>query len=160
MAPGCAASAARHRGIVGEAPPGPRCGRSAMLRNSMLVVEAGRFRQHPLDVEQHHQAAVLQFGDRGHQAAQARRQHFRRHRICAQSRRRMVSTASTRKPWVWPLYSVTIMISRGCVGDRRRRTCPGRPPAPGAPRRLTMPLTASGISGAAVMAACASPRAP
>ncbi len=34
-------------------------------------------------------------------------------RICAQSRRRMVSTDSTRKPCVRPLYSVTIMISRG-----------------------------------------------
>ena len=37
-------------------------------------------------------------------------------RICDQSRRRMVSTASTRKPWVWPLYSVTIMMSRGESG--------------------------------------------
>ena len=36
-------------------------------------------------------------------------------RICDQSRRRMVSTPSTRKPWVWPLYSVTIMISRAAA---------------------------------------------
>ena len=72
-------------------------------------------------------------------------------RICDQSRRRMVSTDSTRKPWVWPLYSVTIMTSRAvslgnCANLARSTT------GTSAPRRLTMPSTATGMSGAAVSA--------
>ena len=71
-------------------------------------------------------------------------------RILLQSRRRMVSTPSTRKPCVCPLYSVTIMISRGVVAEIPEylaRSITGT----SAPRRLTMPSTEDGISGAAVI---------
>ncbi|MPN17497.1 hypothetical protein SDC9_164851 [bioreactor metagenome] len=72
-------------------------------------------------------------------------------RILLQSRRRMVSTPSTKKPWVCPLYSVTIMISRGVPGvmpEYFARSITGT----SAPRKLTIPSTEDGISGAAVIA--------
>jgi hypothetical protein len=43
------------------------------------VVRLDGFGQDALDVEQHHQAAVLQFSDGGHQAAEVVAEHFRRH---------------------------------------------------------------------------------
>ncbi len=62
----------------------------------------------------------------------------------------MVSTPSTRKPWVWPLYSVTIMMSRG-VSEGMPMNSARSTTGTSAPRRDTMPLTEADISGAAVM---------
>ncbi|EKE17077.1 MAG: hypothetical protein ACD_10C00632G0002 [uncultured bacterium] len=71
-------------------------------------------------------------------------------RICPQSRRKIVSTDSTRKPWVCPLYSVTIMTSRLvslCTPVYVARSTTGTR----TPRRLTMPTTDGGMSGATVI---------
>ncbi len=71
-------------------------------------------------------------------------------RMADQSIRRMVSTDSTRNPWVWPLYSVMIVMS-GRVSSGIPMYLANPMMGISMPRRLTIPSTVSGISGARVM---------
>ena len=71
--------AACHRGIIGVQHHQVLAIERRDVREQHAVVGFDGFGKNALDIEQHHQAAVLQLGDGGHQAPHGVAEHFRRH---------------------------------------------------------------------------------